>query len=175
MGKTTLLKSLAGLLRFEGDVVLDGSIRLSKGPLTQRRWINYAEAEPLYPHFLSGQDFVNLFVAAKNASKSQADNILERFQMNTYIKQPVGTYSSGMQKKLSLTLAFLGEPKIILLDEPLITIDDISTNVIYDLVNEYHNKYHATFIISTHQAVDSMKLNITSKINIAGKNLVHIS
>ena len=172
VGKTTLFKSLAGLLQFDGDVILDGSIQLSKAPLVQRRWINYAEAEPVYPHFLTGQDFVNLFVAAKNAPKTQADNILERFQMNSYIKQPVGTYSSGMQKKLSLTLAFLGQPKIILLDEPLITIDDISTDVIYDLVKEYHERQQVTFLISTHQAVDNMKLDISSKINIANKNLV---
>jgi ABC-2 type transport system ATP-binding protein len=78
---------------------------------------------------------------------------MHRQGRSSSIDKPIGTYSSGMLKKLSLVLAFLGNPKLILLDEPLITIDAESLKILYSWIREEHNK-GVSFMLSSHQALD---------------------
>lgn len=152
-GKSTLLKSIAGILAFDGDIMLDGSISIKKQPVNYRRLVNFAEAEPLFPEFLTGKEMVTLFASAKDAAAGQEQKFIESMKMQSYIDRPIGTYSSGMLKKLSLVLAFLGKPKLILLDEPLITIDTESLKILYSWIREGHNK-GVSFMLSSHQALD---------------------
>jgi ABC-2 type transport system ATP-binding protein len=163
-GKTTLLKILAGLLPFEGDIVIQDGISIKKNPIPYRRFVNYAEAEPLYPSFLTGTDLLKLFVKTKGAEMQQADELIELLNVRSFVDHPVGTYSSGMMKKLSLILAFIGNAKIILLDEPLVTIDDASVEVIYRLIEKYHREKGVTFLLTSHQHFDEMKLRFASKL-----------
>src|SRR5262245_40212679 len=72
-GKTTLLKILAGLLPFKGDIVIDGNISIKKNPIAYRRFVNYAEAEPLFPSFLTGTDLINLFIKTKRGNQQQEE------------------------------------------------------------------------------------------------------
>ncbi len=71
--------------------------------------------------------------------------------MHRFLSMPVGTYSSGMAKKLSVMLAFIGRPSLILLDEPLATLDDEAIQAIPDLMNAYHKEFKTGFIFSSHQ------------------------
>ena len=59
-----------------------------------------------------------------------------------------------MLKKLSLVLAFLGRPKLILLDEPLITIDTESLKILYNWIRQQHTENGVSFLLSSHQALD---------------------
>ena len=149
-GKTTLLRSLAGLLKFEGDIKLN-EISLKESPLVQRKLINYSEADPKFPPFLTGTDFIKLFALLKQSSAEKTGAIMERLKIGAYANNPIGTYSSGMLKKLSVTLAFIGTPAIILLDEPFANLDTDSVMPIYELIRDLHMKSNITFIITNHQ------------------------
>ncbi len=151
-GKSTLLKIIGGLIPFEGDVRID-DINLRKHPTDYRRLINYVEAEPLYPPYLTGLDLIAFFGATRTANQQQIDRLIEAFHVGSFIKNPVGTYSSGMVKKLSLVLAFIGNPRYILLDEPLVTIDKDSVPILYDLVKTFTVK-GVNFIFTSHQAFE---------------------
>jgi ABC-2 type transport system ATP-binding protein len=151
-GKSTLLKITSGMIPFEGDVNIDG-IDLRKQSTDYRRLVNYAEAEPLYPPFLTGQDLISFFTSTRKARKEEADALIQKFNIDSFIKNPIGTYSSGMVKKLSLVLAFIGQPKYILLDEPLVTIDKESVPILYDLVKLYFTK-GVNFVFTSHQAFE---------------------
>ena len=63
-GKSTLLKSIAGILAFHGDILLDESISIKKQPVAYRKLVNFAEAEPVFPDFLTGSEMIALFIAA---------------------------------------------------------------------------------------------------------------
>lgn len=152
-GKSTLLKSIAGILSFNGDILLDG-ISIKKQPVSYRQVVNFAEAEPIFPAFLTGREMIDLFIAAKEAPAGQEEYYLESMQMQAYISSPVGTYSSGMLKKLSLLLAFLGKPKLILLDEPLITIDTAALKVLYTWIADAYQQNGTGFLLSSHQALE---------------------
>jgi ABC-2 type transport system ATP-binding protein len=151
-GKSTLLKIISGMIPFGGEVNIDG-VDLRKHPTVYRRLVNYVEAEPLYPPFLSGQDLASFFISTRMANKEEVEALIQKFNIGPFIKNPICTYSSGMLKKLSLVLAFVGQPKYILLDEPLVTIDKESVPILYDLVKLYLNK-GVNFVFTSHQAFE---------------------
>lgn len=153
-GKSTLLKSIAGIMAFDGDIVLNDNISIKKQPVAYRKLVNFAEAEPLFPEFLTGMEMVKLFASAKEAPAGQEQQFIDSMLMQSYIARPIGTYSSGMLKKLSLVLAFLGNPKLILLDEPLITIDTESLKILYSWIRQQHTENGVSFLLSSHQALD---------------------
>ncbi|QIL38554.1 AAA family ATPase [Pedobacter sp. HDW13] len=133
--------------------------------------MNFAAAEPLFPEFLSGAEMINLFAKAKGAAVDHAEILVAEIGMTEYINNPLGSYSSGMLKKLSLVLAFLGKPKLILLDEPLNTIDTESLEVLYRWIKEKHEKERISFLLSSHQPFDNLKLPGLKQISIENKKL----
>jgi ABC-2 type transport system ATP-binding protein len=157
-GKSTLLKSIAGILAFNGDIILNNNISIKKQPVAYRKLVNFAEAEPLFPEFLTGMEMIALFASAKDAPVGQEQYFIESMKMQNYIERPIGTYSSGMLKKLSLVLAFLGNPKLILLDEPLITIDTESLKILYSWIYTQNRDKGVSFMLSSHQALDATEL-----------------
>ena len=170
-GKSTLLKSIAGILSFNGDITLNGNTSIKKHPVAYRKLVNFAEAEPLFPEFLTGMEMVDLFASAKDAPPKQAAYFIESMQMGNYVNRPVGTYSSGMLKKLSLVLAFLGNPKLILLDEPLITIDTQSLNILYQWINSQHKNNGVSFMLSSHQPLEAGDIQQTAVLSVENQTL----
>lgn len=67
IGKSTLLKSISGILPFNGSISLN-DINLQKSKLFQRKYINYAEAEPVYPDFLTGQELIDFYLHTKKVT-----------------------------------------------------------------------------------------------------------
>lgn len=161
-GKTTMLKIIAGLIPFRGDIILNKSISLKKQRQSFLKQVNYAEAEPIYPPFLTAEDLVKLYCHTKKGHINEIKILLEQFHLNEVYKNKVGTYSSGMLKKLSLALAFTGNPKLILLDEPFITIDAKAIEVICSVIKQWNIATGCSFIITSHQAMVSEALDFTA-------------
>ncbi|MEL7003007.1 MAG: ABC transporter ATP-binding protein, partial [Bacteroidota bacterium] len=92
------------------------------------------------------------------------------FEVDRYWKNPVGTYSSGMLKKIALTMAFCGNPRLILLDEPFTTIDAKSLTLLCDLIKDFYSK-GCSFIISAHQLKASIPLTFDATLFIEEKTL----
>lgn len=174
-GKSTLLKSLAGMLSFKGDIILNNRLSIKKDAVAYRKVVSFAEAEPLFPAFLSGRELIRLFADARDAQKGQEDDYIESMQMQGYIDRPIGSYSSGMNKKLSLLLAFMGQPELILLDEPLITIDTASLEVLYQWIRQRQSESGTGFLLSSHQSLDDSTLPRAGELLIAQHTLTHVS
>lgn len=166
-GKSTLLKAIAGLLSFEGEISLNSQISLKKQSVSYRKLVNFAEAEPIFPPFLRGKEMIELFINAKGGNSVQVEQYLESMQMQHYMDQSIETYSSGMLKKLSLVLAFIGKPDLILLDEPLITIDEDSLQVLYRWILEKHQQDGTSFLLASHQELEHQELSKASVLRVA--------
>lgn len=149
-GKSTFFRSVAGMVPYEGQISWNG-IDPKARPIAYRLKVNMSEAEPLYPEFLSGYDILSFINKAKQGSREQLHSLAERFDTPVYWKNPCGTYSSGMLKKIAIISAFLGSPELIILDEPLITIDVKSVGIVYELVREFHEGKGVNFLLSSHQ------------------------
>ena len=83
----------------------------------------------------------------------------------------ITSYSSGMLKKLSLICAFLGNPDLYILDEPLITIDVASSNKLYHLIKT-KSLEGKSFLLSSHQEVSSDKLQLDMIFQIVNKQII---
>ncbi len=151
-GKSTLLKMAGGLIPFEGEIKVEGT-NLKKQPTEYRRLVSYAEAEPLYPDFISGLDLITFYNSVRKADTKITDNLIEQLGIGSYYKKPIGTYSSGMAKKLSLVLAFIGHNKFIFLDEPIVTLDQRSVQVLYELMEAFYHQ-GTSFIFTSHQEME---------------------
>lgn len=169
-GKSTLLKSIGGILDFKGDIILNQEISIKKHPVTFRSLVNFAEAEPIFPEFLTGMEMVKLFESAKKGTKIQSEQLIALFKMQDYIHDRVGTYSSGMLKKLSLVMAFLGNPDLILLDEPLITLDTSSLSILSKLIIAKYAE-GISFILSSHQELNLELFPESSVLLLENKSL----
>lgn len=160
-GKSTLLKSLSGIIPFEGSVTIN-EVDVKREKRTHRKIVNYAEAEPVYPEFLTGRDVLRLYAETKGNSTSFT-SLVDAFELTEAVNRPTGTYSSGMLKKLSLICAFIGCPDLILLDEPLITLDTQAVDTTLRLIQAYFQK-GISFIITSHQDVDFPSHNLPLNI-----------
>lgn len=169
-GKSTLFKSIAAIIPFDGEITL-GDINLKRHPIAYRKLVNFAEAEPAFPGFLTAKDLIRFIGKTKNATLRQQDLYTKAFCVDEFFNKPCDTYSSGMMKKLSLVLAFLGDPKLIILDEPLITLDESSRKVLMSMILNSVDK-GIMFLISSHQLLDDFPLPITGSYSIRNKTLV---
>jgi len=154
-GKTTLLKSVAGLITFDGTIAVQGT-SIKRQPINYRQLVSYSQAEPLYPAFLTGNELIKFYEQTRQAEPEQILYLADTFGVSSFCDQKVGAYSSGMAKKLSLLLAFTGKPKLILLDEPFITLDQKSLQVLTDVILNY-SQQGTSFIISSHQPFDALQ------------------
>ncbi|HVU57669.1 MAG TPA: ABC transporter ATP-binding protein [Puia sp.] len=168
-GKTTLLRIVAGIISFRGDILLDGH-SLRRDPVAYRRSVSWADAEPRYPPFLTGSDLLSFYLSVRKAGSSQAEDLVSALSMKTYISTRIGSWSDGMIKKLSLALAFLGAPSLIVLDEPLVTLDATSVQLLYEMIHLRRQK-NCSFLFTSHQDIETSSLPIDKKILIRDQTI----
>lgn len=150
-GKSTLFKCLAGLIPFEGDIVVD-AVSQKKQPLAYRKLVTYSEAEPVFPGFLTAKALMRFVGEIRGVDVSAQDELCDQLNISAYRDTPCATYSSGMLKKTSLATAFLGSAKVIILDEPLVTLDEASRQSLDKLIRERRRLDPGlTILVSSHE------------------------
>lgn len=169
------MKMLAGLIPFKGEILLDNNISLHKNPLRYRLILNHAEAEPVYPSFLTGNELVEFVSNIKKGTKEQIDEIRKLLRIDDYLQNPTGSYSSGMLKKLSLLLAFIGQPKWILLDEPLTTLDHLSQKALCELIMRQWQQKNISFIITSHHDIENAAIHFHKTFMLKDKQLLPLN
>lgn len=127
--------------------------------------ISYAEAEPQYPSYITGKELLNYYLEVRKASPEGSNSLVEVLGMTNFMDQKVGSYSSGMLKKLSLICTFVGDIQLYILDEPLITIDTAAAEVLYQLIQSYYDK-GCSFLLSSHQELEAGRLPIKQVFKI---------
>lgn len=170
-GKTTFSKIVAGLIPFEGEIALFDKFSPLKTKVDYRRQVNYAESEPQYPDFLTANDMISFIGKAKGASAKDQANIPEIFGVHEYLYDHIGTYSSGMLKRLSLSLAFLGAPTLILLDEPFNTLDTSAIGILKSMIAQFHEK-GVHFILVSHQDIGKLGVPINHRYLVKNQTII---
>ena len=173
-GKSSLLRAMAGMIPFEGELTFQGEVPLHQDHQKQRQLISICEAEPCFPGFLSGQYLLDMYLQLREGSRDQADKICEALHIGPWINQKIGTYSSGMNKKLGLLLALVGTPKLILLDEPFNTLDHASQQSLQELIQQGSDGA-CNFILASHQQIDSVRIKFDQHWEIQAQRLQPLS
>ncbi|EHM52282.1 ABC transporter ATP-binding protein [Cardiobacterium valvarum] len=146
-GKSTLMKMLLGLLTpTSGSISINGHSATS---LAARQLIGYLpETVALYPN-MTGFETLDFFADLKHVSRERNCELLTRVGIIEAAKKRVGTYSKGMRQRLALAQALLGQPKILLLDEPTTGLDPASRADFYRILNELRAQGTA-ILLSSH-------------------------
>ena len=142
VGKTTLLKSIIGMLPAkEGDIILEGeSVIKNKAYERNRKGIAYVpQGREIIPQ-LTVKENLELGAMAHNVNYTKkVEEIFEYFPaLMQHLKRKGGVLSGGQQQQLAIARALIGEPKVLILDEPT---ERIQPNIVSDIANIL-NKYH---------------------------------
>lgn len=154
-GKSTLMKSIIGFLRYEGEITVDGYS--NKSP-EARRILGYIPEMPaLYPN-LSVKEHMEFVARAYklNNYKDRIAELFDIFELSDKKKKFGDELSKGMQQKLNLCLGLLPEPKIILLDEPMIGLDPHAIKELKNMIEKMRDE-NKTVLVSTH-IIDSVDM-----------------
>ena len=159
-GKTSLMKVILGYSSYqEGHFkVIDNNNKSNVGALI--------ENPGLYP-FMSGYDNLKLLNETKNTY--DIDTIVSELKMNEYIHNKAKTYSLGMKQKLGIAIAFLNQPQLIILDEPMNGLDPKAVRDVRELIVKKAQE-GVTFLISSHILSELVK--ITNSILIINKGKI---
>ena len=128
-GKTTTLKILAGLLVADsGRITIDGQI-YHRDHHDLKRTIAYVPDQPFLYSKLTGEEhlhfYADLYKVPQSKIKEKCDFFFKYFEFEEYRQELVENYSAGTRQKLLIAQALAVEPKLLLLDEPLVSIDPL--------------------------------------------------
>lgn len=126
-GKSTLMKILATLVKpTSGSITWDG-IDIQKDPNAIRQVLGYLPQDvSVYPN-LTSFEFLSYISALKGLksgeAKRQINDLLDIFNLSEYKKRRLGAYSGGMRQRVGMACALLGDPQVIIVDEPSTGLD----------------------------------------------------
>lgn len=153
-GKTTLMKALVTVLETSGGSIhVCGYDTKTQGEQVRKR-IGYLPQElTMYPS-LSVYDFVNYMAELKGVhDKDAVHNVLEQVEMSEFSKRKIGQLSGGMKRRVGIAQALIGEPEILVVDEPTAGLDP-EERVRFRGVLSRYAKDGKTVLLSTHIVED---------------------
>lgn len=150
-GKSTLIKTLLGMEKADGGRALVLSTQMPNLKILSE--IGYmAQSDALYES-LSGRENLEFFGKMKGIGKEQLKNEIVHFaelvELTNFLENPVSSYSGGMKRRLSLAIALLGEPKLLILDEPTVGIDPSLRRKIWEEL-DILRKNNCAILVTTH-------------------------
>ena len=171
-GKSTTMNMITGFTEpTEGTIIIDG-YDIQKKPLKAKKCIGYMpEGVPLYSE-LTVKEFVTYIAELKgmprNEKKEKVNEVLEETGLTDVSKKLIRNLSRGYRQRVSLAGALIGDPKVIILDEPTVGLDPRQIADIRKLIKDLGKKH--TVILSSH--ILSEVSQICEKVIIINKGKI---
>ncbi|KMK76611.1 ABC transporter ATP-binding protein [Alkalihalobacillus pseudalcaliphilus] len=166
-GKTTTIRMLLGLTKpSQGEVHLFGKSTKGNHLHALRQIGSLVESPSYYPH-LTGYENLEALRKILQVPSRRIHEVLEIVQLTKYADRKVKAYSLGMKQRLGIAASLLGEPKLLILDEPTNGLDPSGIHEIRDLIKSLPKEFGITVLISSHllHEIDQVanKVGIISK------------
>ena len=176
-GKTTTIKMLVGLLQPSRGVVRVCGHDLVSETRSAHSRLGYVPDEPYLYDKLTGHEFLR-FIAGmyripKHLTQAHVDREIKRFELQEFADDLAENYSLGMRQRLIFAAAFLHDPDVLVLDEPMVGLDPRSVRIVKDLLKE-RTAEGMTVFMSTHtlamaeEMADRMGIMVQGKIKFLG-------
>jgi len=161
-GKTTLVRQLLGLIRPTSGAVLIEGIDVVRDPNRVKRMAGFlpqsgtpmrtvsVERALRYTGCLRGQP--------EREARRQAVELLECLGLVKEARRDVGTLSGGQSRLVSVGMALMGKPRLLILDEPTNELDPQNRRVVWDMLDELNRKEHVTCILVTHNVLEAERV-----------------
>lgn len=151
-GKTTTLKLLMGLLKpTSGKTLINGN-DIQENPREVKRITGYIPDRPYLYDKLTGYEFLKFVTAiyeVRENIESQIDRYLEMFELMPVKHHLIESYSHGMKQKLVLSAALLRQPRVLIIDEPMVGLDPRSARLVKEIFTDLSGN-GVTVFLSTH-------------------------
>lgn len=176
-GKTTLIRCMLGSTKFDGEITIDGVSSKRQGKEVRRRIGYVPQVMPTFD--MSVGEMVLLVARLRGATARDGLDRLDEFGLSHTKRQSVGSLSGGMRQKLALTLALLGNPSVLMFDEPTANLDAKSQNeLIHMLVGL--KKQGRTIVFTSHRwsevrALADIVVHLESGKHIGGGSVAEMA
>lgn len=152
-GKTTTIKMITGLYSPTSGKIFINGIDIQKNPVEAKMLIGYVPDEPFLYDKLTGIEYLyfsgGLYNLDKSTLKNRIDEMIELFELGNWIYKLTEEFSRGMRQRIAIASALLHNPKVIVIDEPIVGLDPVSANIVKKILRQKANEGSAIFM-STH-------------------------
>ena len=152
-GKTTTLKTVAGLLRPTSGRVLVGGYDMAEKNTEAKRLISFIPDVPYVYEKLTGRELLyfigELYKLDRDYYRDETERLLRLFYMQDYGNQLMESYSHGMRQKIVICSALITDPRLIIIDEPMVGLDPKSIRLVKDILRTCADR-GTTILMSTH-------------------------
>ncbi len=159
-GKTTMLKLISNIIKPTEGSVLINNINVSDYPERALKYLGALIEQPEFYYYLNGYEILR-FAAKVKGIKNNIDEEIKRLadltDIKSYLYRKTGTYSRGMKQRLALAVAMVGNPEIIILDEPTFGLDPRGMAYIRDLIKDLSRE--KLIILSTHLIYEAREVS----------------
>ncbi len=152
-GKTTMIKSIMGILDFEeGDILIDGK-SIKEEPLECKRIMAYVPDNPDLYENMKAIQFINficdMYEVPESIRRENTIKYARMFEIEDKLNDDISSFSHGMKQKVALIAALAHNPKILIMDEPFVGLDP---KAVYDMKEIMKNMAQdgKTIFFSTH-------------------------
>ena len=155
-GKSTLLKSITGLIKKEnGDI----DFNIEKSDISYLAQMS--QSDPNFPAtakeiIMTGCQKHGLTHFYNKEDENKLEEICNKLNINHVINKKIGELSGGQRQRVFLARTLIGNPKVLLLDEPCSGLDSESINIFYKMLDDLFEKTDITIIMATHD-LDEIK------------------
>ena len=152
-GKTTMIKSIVGILEFEeGDILIDGK-SIKEDPIGCKLEMAYVPDNPDLYENMRAIDFINfvcdMYDVDINERKKNIEKYAKMFELENKLTDDISSYSHGMKQKVALIAALAHNPKVLIMDEPFVGLDPQAVYDMKELMKKMV-KEGKTIFFSTH-------------------------
>ena len=152
-GKTTTIRMMGGVIApTEGSVMIDG-INMADDPENAKKRIGFIPDRPFLYEKLTGMEFLrftaDLYGIEDGLFYERSEKILKKFSLYHWADELIESYSHGMKQRLIISSAILHDPKVIVVDEPMVGLDPAGIRMVKDLFRSLA-KRGITLFMSTH-------------------------
>jgi ABC-2 type transport system ATP-binding protein len=159
-GKTTIIKLLTGLVDVTSGEGRVAGYDVRTHPMEVKQRIGWVAAEVILDDDFSAWE--NLWLQAKLQRladwKGRAGELLDYFGLTDRRNDKVSTFSTGMRKKLEISLALLHQPSVIFMDEPTIGLDPSTRRMLWDLISGVNREFGVTVLLTSHYMEEADQL-----------------
>ena len=152
-GKTTTIRMMGGILAPTSGNIIIGGINMAENPVEAKKMIGFVPDRPFLYEKLTGMEFLrfsaDLYDVKRDIFQQKAEQLLQQFALWSWADELIEAYSHGMKQRLIIASALLHDPRILIIDEPMVGLDPAAVHMVKDIFKELAAK-QTTVFISTH-------------------------
>ena len=172
-GKTTTIKMLSGLiLPTDGEIIIN-NLNMKKDVYKIKESLNISPQETAIAPNLTVKENLDFMAGVYqiNNKKDKIDELVKLFKLEEVLNKKTKTLSGGWQRKISIALSLINDPKILFLDEPTLGLDVIARKSLWKIIESLKGKI--TIILTTHYMEEAE--NLSDRIGIMAEgNLIDV-